>query len=151
MSSVEFSSLSVLIVDDNRHMRTVVRTILEMLGVRRIREAADGADALKTFAQFQADLIVCDRVMAPMDGVEFITRVRTSPDSPNPDVPILMLTAHTDVQRIVEARDAGVHDILAKPISAKSLAERITTLLARPRPFARPASGRYPIPAFTES
>lgn len=141
MPSVDFTTLAVLVVDDNRHMRTVVRTILEALGVRQIREAADGADALQKFSLFQADLIICDRVMQPMDGVEFVMRVRTGTDSPNPYVPIIMLTAHTEVQRIVEARNAGVHEVLAKPISAKALAERITALFENPRPFVR--SGDY--------
>ena len=142
MPSVDFASLAVLIVDDNRHMRTVVRTILEAMGVRQIREAADGADALQKFALFPADLIICDRVMQPMDGVEFVTRVRTGPESPNPYVPIIMLTAHTEVQRIMEARNAGVHDVLAKPISAKALAERIVALFENPRPFVR-SSGYF--------
>ena len=137
MPSVDFASLAVLIVDDNRHMRTVVRTILEAMGVRQIREAADGGDALQKFALFPADLIICDRVMQPMDGVEFVQRVRTGAESPNPYVPIIMLTAHTEVQRIVEARNAGVHEVLAKPISAKALAERIAALIEKPRPFVR--------------
>ena len=141
MPSVDFANLAVLVVDDNRHMRTVVRTILEALGVKQIREAADGADALQKFALFAADLIICDRVMQPMDGVEFVTRVRTGTESPNPYVPIIMLTAHTEVQRIVEARNAGVHEVLAKPISAKALADRIAMLFENPRPFVR--SGTY--------
>ena len=140
MPSVDFASLAVLIVDDNRHMRTVVRTILEAMGIKQIREAADGADALQKFALFPADLIICDRVMQPMDGVELVQRVRTGAESPNPYVPIIMLTAHTEVARIVEARNAGVHEVLAKPISAKALAERIAALFENPRPFIRSAA-----------
>lgn len=137
MTPAEFSNLAVLLVDDNRHTRTVVRTILETLGVTRIREAVDGADALQKFQLFPADLIICDRVMEPMDGLEFVRRVRNGPDSPNAYVPIIMLTAHTELNKIVEARNAGVHEVLAKPISAKALAERIVAIIRNPRPFVR--------------
>src|SRR3546814_17973915 len=75
--------------------------------------------------------------MAPMDGLEFVRRVRTGEKSPNRYVPIIMLTAHTELHKIVEARNAGVHEVLAKPISAKALAERIVMVLHNPRPFER--------------
>jgi CheY-like chemotaxis protein len=124
-------------VDDNRHTRAVVRTILEALGVTKLREAVDGTDGIQKFQLFPADIIICDRVMEPMDGLEFVRRVRTGNESPNPYVPIIMLTAHTELNRIVEARNAGVHEVLAKPISAKALADRIMTILRNPRPFVR--------------
>src|SRR5690606_30837300 len=137
MSPVDFPALCVLLVDDNRHTRAVVRTILESLGVTKIREAIDGSDALQKFQLFPADLVICDRVMTPMDGLEFVRRVRHGDESPNPYVPIIMLTAHTELNKIVEARNAGVHEVLAKPISAKSLAERIVAIVRHPRPFVR--------------
>jgi len=137
MTPADFASLCVLLVDDNRHTRAVVRTILEALGVTKLREAVDGTDGIQKFQLFPADIIICDRVMEPMDGLEFVRRVRTGNESPNPYVPIIMLTAHTELNRIVEARNAGVHEVLAKPISAKALADRIMTILRNPRPFVR--------------
>ena len=137
MTPADFASLCVLLVDDNRHTRAVVRTILEALGVTKLREAVDGTDGIQKFQLFPADIIICDRVMEPMDGLEFVRRVRTGNESPNPYVPIIMLTAHTELNKIVEARNAGVHEVLAKPISAKALADRIITILRNPRPFVR--------------
>jgi DNA-binding response OmpR family regulator len=55
----------------------------------------------------------------------------------NPYVPIIMLTGHSEKKRVVSARDAGVTEFLAKPISAKSLYERILNVVANPRPFIR--------------
>jgi DNA-binding response OmpR family regulator len=63
--------------------------------------------------------------------------VRTGKDSPNPFVPIIMLTGHTEMHRVIEARDAGVHEFLAKPISAKGLYSRVKSIIERPRPFIR--------------
>src|SRR3546814_16283353 len=96
MTSSDFAALCFLLVDDNPRTRAVVRTILEWLGMTRIREAVDGTDGIHQFQLFPADIIICDRVMAPMDGLEFVRRVRTGEKSPNRYVPIIMLTAHTE-------------------------------------------------------
>ncbi len=72
-----------------------------------------------------------------MDGLEFVRLVRTDTESPNPFVPVIMLTAHTEAKRVVEARDAGVTEFLAKPISAHQLYSRILAVIERPRPFIR--------------
>lgn len=129
--------MKVLVVDDNRHMRALVKTILYSFGVRECVEAADGADAMKELKHFPADLIISDWNMSPLDGLDFVRMVRTSKDSSNPFVPVIMLTAHTERFRVVEARDAGVHEVLAKPISARDLLLRIKGILHRPRPFVR--------------
>lgn len=140
MESEEIQALRVLAVDDNRHMRALVKTILHSFGVRECVEAGDGADAMKELKHFPADLIICDWNMSPLDGLDFARMVRTSTDSFNPFVPIIMLTAHTERHRVIEARDAGIHEVLAKPISARDLLVRIKGILAKPRPFVRTGS-----------
>ncbi|MCW8860881.1 MAG: response regulator, partial [Rhodospirillales bacterium] len=124
-------------VDDNKHMRALVKTILHALGVKNCLEAGDGADAFKELRHFPADIIICDWNMSPLDGIDFVRLVRTGKDSPNPFVPIIMLTGHTEMHRVVEARDVGVHEFLAKPISAKALYSRVRSIIDRPRPFVR--------------
>ncbi len=64
-------------------------------------------------------------------------KVRTSPDSPNPYVPVIMLTAQAELERVQTARDAGVSGFLAKPMSAHSLHKRLVSLLEDKRPFVR--------------
>jgi len=137
MSDYNLERLNFLIVDDNRHMRALVTSILHALGVKNCVDASDGADAFKELRHFPADIIICDWNMDPLDGLDFTRLVRTGKDSPNPFVPIIMLTGHTEMNRVVEARDAGVHEFLAKPISAKGLYSRIRSILERPRPFVR--------------
>lgn len=131
--------LNFLIVDDNKHMRALVKTILLTLGVKNTLEADDGADAFKELRHFPADIIICDWNMEPLDGLDFTRMVRTAKDSPNPFVPIIMLTGHTEMNRVMEARDVGIHEFLAKPISAKSLYARVRAIIERPRPFIRTA------------
>ena len=85
--------------------------------------------------------------MKPMDGLEFTRDVRTRRDSPNPFVPIIMITGHTEKHRVEAARDAGVTEFLAKPITAQSLFSRIAEIVERPRAFVRCDSLFRPRPA----
>lgn len=133
----DFGRLSVLVVDDNRHMRTLVQSILHALGVKNVREVGDAAEAFKELQRFSADIIITDWHMEPLDGIDFVRLVRTAKDSPNPYIPIIMLTGHTEMQRVVEARDVGVNEFLAKPISAKSLFARLLAVVEHPRSFVR--------------
>lgn len=137
MSGYNLDRLNFLVVDDNKHMRALVKTLLHALGSKNVHEAADGADAFKELRHFPADVIISDWSMSPLDGLDFVRLVRTGKDSPNPFVPIIMLTGHTEMHRVVEARDSGIHEFLAKPISAKGLYSRIRSIIERPRPFVR--------------
>jgi len=130
-------NINVLVLDDNRHMRTLVQSILHALGVKNIREAGDAAEAFKELMHFHADVIIVDWHMEPLDGIDFVKLVRTAKDSPNPYVPIIMLSGYTEYRRVVAARDAGVNEFLAKPISAKALYQRFAAIIENPRPFIR--------------
>ncbi|MGB0683562.1 MAG: response regulator [Magnetovibrionaceae bacterium] len=137
MAGYNLERLNFLVVDDNRHMRHLVKTILHALGVRQVAEAEDGAEALRELKSFPADIVICDWNMEPLDGMDFLRLVRTGSDSPNPYVPVVMLTGHTELSRVEEARDSGVNEFLAKPISAKALYSRIRALIDRQREFVR--------------
>ena len=132
--SFSFDALRFLLVDDNPHMRAIAAAILRSAGARDLREAEDGAKALECLRLWPADIAIADFKMAPMDGVEFVRAVR---QSKNPYLPVIMMTGFSDRVRIVEARDAGVTEILAKPITARSLLERVEAVVLRPRPFIR--------------
>jgi len=139
MMGYRLDRLSVLVVDDNQHMRSLVRTILESLGVSQIMEARDGAHALEKMAQTQIDLMIVDWNMEPMDGLALTRYLRTAEDSPDQFVPVIMLSGHTERARVMEARDAGVTEFMAKPVSARSLYARIVSIIENPRPFVRTA------------
>lgn len=148
-------NLRVLLVDDNQHMRAIVMTVLAGVGVKNVRETRDGAEAIEALKDWPADLAIVDFQMFPIDGVEFTRLVRNSPDSKNPYLPIVMMTGHSERSRVVEARDAGVTEFIAKPLTAKSVLERIQAVIYHPRPFVRAANyfgpdrRRRQDPAFT--
>ena len=137
--SAGLESLRVLLVDDNQHMRAIVQTVLSGVGVAQIRETRDGSEALSMLREWPADLAIVDFQMEPIDGVEFTRMVRNAPDSRNPYLPIIMMTGHSERTRVMEARDAGVTEFVAKPLTAKSVLERIHAVIYRPRPFVRTA------------
>ncbi len=130
-----FSSFSVLIIDDNRFIRAMVVDLCRSFGFRTVMDVEDAPTALSLMRQMPFDFVICDWEMQPLDGHDFVKMIRTAKDSPNRFLPIIMLTGHTEVQRVYEARDAGVTEFLAKPISAKTLLTRFCTVIDKPRPF----------------
>lgn len=136
-SQIDFREIKVLLIDDSRHMRLIVKSILLALGCNQIREAGDAVLAFKEMQNFPSDLIIVDWQMEPLDGLEFVRLVRTAKDSNNPYIPIIMLTSFTEVRRVAEARDAGVNEFLAKPVSVQMLGKRIESIINNPRQFIR--------------
>ena len=137
MAETGFETLKALIVEDNGHMRALLKALLNSAGIKDIAEANNGKTALVALRDHKSDLVLTDLAMKPMDGLEFTRRVRTDPQSPNPFVPIIMITGHTEKYRVQAARDAGVTEFLAKPITAHHLFARITEIVERPRAFVR--------------
>ena len=137
MSGIGFERLKVLVVEDNPHMRALLRSLLGSLGIRDIQDAADGSAALNLLREKKCDLILTDLAMKPMDGLEFTREVRTAPGSPNPFIPIVMITGHTEKHRVQAARDAGITEFLAKPVTAQSLFAHLAIIIEHPRPFVR--------------
>jgi two-component system chemotaxis response regulator CheY len=137
MVRIDFTRLRFLVIDDNAHMRQIVRTILHGFGAREIMEAEDGAAGLEAFTQNRPDIVITDWEMPIFTGIELTQMIRQPGANANPYVPIIMLTGHSEKKRVVGARDAGVTEFLAKPISAKSLYQRILNVVANPRPFIR--------------
>lgn len=118
-------------------MRSIVSTILKSIGINRIREARNGAEALGILREWAADVAIVDFRMEPVDGVEFTRLVRNSEDSANPYLPIIMLTGYADRPRVFEARDAGVTELIVKPVKAQAVFSRLNSVVFHPRPFVK--------------
>ena len=135
MSTAAFRRLKALVVEDNPHMRVLLRDLLLSLGIGQVLEAADGRAAMEALKTGKIDFILTDLSMKPVDGIAFTKMVRRSKSSPNPFVPVIMITGHTERARVEAARDAGVTEVLAKPVTAKDLLRRIAEIVERPRTF----------------
>ena len=140
MYRVDFNRLRFLVVDDNVHMRRIIRTLLHGFGSREVYEAEDGASGLEAVTAHSPDLIIADWAMPIFDGLEFTRLLRNVDTSPNPYVPIILVTGYSEKARVIEGRDAGITEFLVKPISAKGLYQRILSIVVNPRPFVRTKS-----------
>ena len=129
--------ITILIVDDNQHMRGILKELLRAAGVSDIKEASDPLEAFEYMKSSFVDLLLVDLAMPLMDGVEFTRMVRTNEDSPNHFLPIIMITGHSERSRVNAARDAGVNEFLVKPVTAKGLMERLSLIVNRPRNFVK--------------
>ena len=134
---MRFELLKILVVEDNRHMRVLLAEILRAIGINQIYEACDGAEGLQMMRSPPVDIVLTDLAMEPLDGIDFVRLLRNAADSPNQLVPVIMITGHFTMARIREARDAGVNEFLAKPITARGVIERIHQIIDHARPFVR--------------
>ncbi len=137
MSGYDFESLRVLVVDDSRHMRSLIKSFLMGFGVKEIDEAPDADVAYSLVQEMAPDVVITDWRMPPTDGIDLVRRIRGEEDSPNPYLPLIMLTGFTELHRVKQARDAGVTAFLAKPISAAALYKRLCSVIDDQRPFVR--------------
>ncbi len=137
MSSGVISNLTVLVVDDEEPIRELICGILDSFGIRKVRQAADGLVAFKDMQSHAPDAVITDLEMKPIDGLAFTRAVRTDPDCPVPDVPILMVTGHCEKHHVEAARDAGVTEFIAMPVTANTIAERLRSAIEKPRAFVR--------------
>jgi CheY-like chemotaxis protein len=133
----EGAPLRVLVVDDNENFRRLVASILKSATVSEVLEARDGAEAVEMLANTCPHLALVDWRMGPMGGADFVSYVRTHPDSPNPCMPVIVLTGYTHDGLAQEVREVGADDFVAKPISPRTLMGRIMRVLQSPRPYVR--------------
>ncbi len=133
MIDVSLSDLSVLVVEDNENMRHLLTSMVSEFGVRSVETAHDGESGLSVLNSKPVDVILCDINMEPMDGLEFAKMVRWGSSGAEPTVPLILVTAHTDAERMAEAQAIGVNEFISKPVSAETLYGRLMSVLANPR------------------
>lgn len=143
--NLDLASLTFLVVEDSAYMRTILRTMLQGFGARRIVEAEDGASGLEAMDRANPDILILDWVMPILDGADMVRMIR-NPQNPFAYIPVIMVTAHTERSRILEARKLGIHELLCKPISAKALYQRIASVIMHPREFVKTPNYFGPAP-----
>lgn len=129
--------LRVLIIDDSRFMRAIIKNALVAYGITRTIEAEDGVNGLKLLRDNALDLILVNYEMPYLDGSEFTRMVRKGVDIPEQEIPIIMISGFTDQKRIMTAVNSGISDYLAKPFSPEALYRRIRVTIQHPLPFIR--------------
>ncbi|WP_296817645.1 response regulator [Brevundimonas sp.] len=127
----------VLVVDDNPHARQLIASVLRAAEVRSVSFASNGAEGLRVLADWAPDAIIADLEMEPIDGLKFTRAVRAHDHDLIATIPIVMVTSRTDLASVMQARDAGVDEFVAKPITVRNLVERFEAALLQRRDFVR--------------
>lgn len=133
----DFSKMSVLIVEDNQPLANITRDILHTFGFKIIDTAENGEAGFLKFKQEKHDLLIVDWMMKPMNGIELTEKIRNDVYSPNPLVPIILMTGVSEKAKVLEARDMGVTEFMLKPFTADDLYKRLVQIIERPRQFVK--------------
>lgn len=100
----------ILIIDDEKAIRKTLQEILSFEGYK-IEEAADGEEGLRKFREKNYDVVLCDIKMPKLDGIEFLQKAGEA----NPDIPVIMISGHGNIETAVEAVKKGAYDYISKP------------------------------------
>ena len=143
MAGLNLSGLRVLVIDDHAFSRHLEIAALHALNIHQLTEAESAPDGLAAMQAFSPDLVLIDWVMEKIDGIAFVKRVRANKLSQFRMVPLIMVSAYSELWRVREARDAGCNEFVVKPFSARTLYEKIRTIVEHPRPFIEVPEGYF--------
>ena len=121
--------MKILIVDDFKTMRRIIKNILKQLGYNNILEADDGSSALTLLKREKVDFIVSDWNMPKMSGLDLLKAIRS--DEKLKSIPFLMVTAEAKKENIVIALQSGVNNYIVKPFTTETLKEKIDEIFSK--------------------
>lgn len=128
-------NVRILVVDDMKPMLDLTKTILTIFGFQHVYTADNGEKAFELVCSKEPDLVITDWIMEPMDGLELTKKIRNDERSPDPFVPIIMMTGFSSKLRVESARDAGITEFLVKPYTSDDLYRRVHQIIEKPRQF----------------
>lgn len=137
MSEPKLSELRVILLDPDpaKHHLEMIRSVLMLLDVVRIRDAPDTHRLFERLKHFQADVLIA--AVSPTEAVTLAEAIRRHPESPNPALPIIVVSTPMTPYEVSGLRDAGITEMLVHPITVKALAVRMESAALRPRSFVR--------------
>tara|TARA_R110002096_G_scaffold48333_5_gene128356 strand:+ start:1853 stop:2413 length:561 start_codon:yes stop_codon:yes gene_type:complete len=130
-----FHNKKILILDDDRYMAGILRSILEIFNIGHISLTASTDEAIKSLQNRTFDCVFVDNLISADNGMKLVEYVRKSQDDQKRKIPIILCTAFTGLRSILTARDTGVTEVLAKPISPDQVMNKLSNALFNPRPF----------------
>lgn len=134
-SSINFRDLVILIADGNSYQRRIIQGMLRGFGANKLLEVDQSVDVLQVLTDQKIDILLCDEGLPPHGGLALTRAIRRKKDSQNRTMPILVMTGDARETKVKLARDAGVNMVIAKPMSPKSLYDRLAWIALTPRKF----------------
>lgn len=131
------SAESILIIEDDRAIRSVISVVLKGAGYTIVKEAETGDDGIRIVKELKPSLVLLDIMLPGIDGFSVCRRIRENPETAS--IPVIMLTARSEEEDIVRGLECGADDYITKPFSRQVLLARVRAVLRRPesrRPVA---------------
>ncbi|MEI6556768.1 MAG: response regulator [Rhodospirillaceae bacterium] len=125
----DYQPFCVVVIEDQAFVRKTIVQLLGQLGFGRVGEAEDGESGLAECQRVNPDIILCDIDMRPVNGLDFLTRLRASTTLRNPRTPVIFLTKHSESEIVRQALALGVNAFVVKPPTLPALRERIDRYL----------------------
>jgi len=119
--------ITVLVIEDDKYLKRLIKSQLENFGFERIQEANDGNSTFQILSQINIDLIIADWRMPGMDGLEFYSLLKNKDDFK--DIPFLMVTGESKKEKVIEAFTSGIKNYIIKPFEAEDLERKVYKLL----------------------
>jgi two-component system chemotaxis response regulator CheY len=120
-------NMSILIVDDNKTMLRIVRSLLSQIGFVNVDEATDGNMAFSRLVEKKHQLVISDWNMEPISGLELLKKVRSNDNFQK--LPFIMVTAESKTENVIAAKQAGVSNYIVKPFNAATLKSKLVSVL----------------------
>jgi two-component system chemotaxis response regulator CheY len=138
--AVNLRDLVILVADPNSYLRRVVHGILRGFGANKVLEVEQSSGLFQALSGQKIDILLCDTRLPPHGGLTLTRTIRRNAGNENRTLPILLMCSDTSETTIKNARDAGANMVVAKPMSANSLYDRLGWIAFNPRPFIDTAS-----------
>jgi two-component system chemotaxis response regulator CheY len=139
LATYDISDLNVLVLEKHLLVRQLLTDVFREFGIPTVHSTPDPDKAWDIITEMPIDIVLSDWSNG-LDGMAFLKKVRQSDESPNPYLPVIVITANTEISHVCQARDTGTTEFLAKPISARLLYSRIVSVIENNRPFVRAKS-----------
>jgi CheY-like chemotaxis protein len=139
-ATINIKGLVFLVADANPYFSRIVVGLLRSFGASTVTEVRNSFDAIQMLNSQKVDILLCDDKLPPHGGLQVAHAIRHKRDNENRSIPILVMAGNTRESLIKIARDAGANMVMAKPVSATSLYDRLTWIAFSPRQFVDTAS-----------
>jgi two-component system, chemotaxis family, chemotaxis protein CheY len=133
--SINLRDLLILVADPSPYLCMLVHGILRGFGATKVLEVRSSFGVLETLAGQKVDVLLCDGRLPPHGGLSLTRAIRHNPENENRTMPILIMTSDPREAAVKAARDVGANMVIAKPLSAASLYDRLTWIAFNPRQF----------------
>lgn len=134
-AEMNFRNKKILLVDSDLYIANIMKSILEAFEVSSVKITPSNKDGLNLLKRYRYDCVFIDNLLQENSGLELVEQIRKSVAENIQETPVILCTAYTGLNTLLKARDVGVTEILAKPVSPEQIMQKLGNALFKPREF----------------